>query len=140
MDLAFLLADSGAAAFRLLSPGRGATVTGVAFAGAPFFPRNRCGERAILLRCRMLACGCGTGRRVFMADRLAVAFSPVSKGKQIGCCRVTELWTLLSGFMYSSECSLGAFHLYHAQPDWQPYRCYRYEYCTRTSLFGHEPG
>ena len=94
VDLAFLLADSGAAAFRLLSPGRGATVTGVAFAGAPFFPRNRCGERAILLRCRMLACGCGTGRRVFMADRLAVAFSLVSKGKQIGCCRVTELWTL----------------------------------------------
>ena len=94
MSLAFLLADSGAAAFRLLSPGRGATATGVAFAGAPFFPRNRCGERAILLRCRMLACGCGTGRRVFMPDRLAVAFSLVSKGKQIGCCRVTELWTL----------------------------------------------
>ena len=70
----------------------------------------------------MLACGSDTGRRVLMADRLAVAFSLVSKGKQIGCCRVTELWTLLSGFMYSSECSLGAFHLYHAQPDWQPYR------------------
>ena len=66
----------------------------MAFAGAPFFPRNRCGERAIWLRCRMLACGSDTGRRVFMADRLAVAFSLVSKGKQIGCCRVTELWTL----------------------------------------------
>ena len=94
VSLAFLLADSGAAAFRLLSPGRGATATGVAFAGAPFFPRNRCGERAIWLRCRMLACGSDTGRRVLMADRLAVAFSLVSKGKQIGCCRVTELWTL----------------------------------------------
>ena len=43
-----------------------------------------------------------------------------ARESEIGCCRVTELWTLLSGFMYSSECSLGAFHLYHAQPDWQP--------------------
>ena len=103
-----MLADSGAAAFRLLSPGRGATATGVAFAGAPFFPRNRCGERAILLRCRMLACGCGTGRRVFMPDRLAVAFSLVSKGKQIGCCRVTELWTL-----HLDSCTVQNVHSAH---------------------------
>ena len=94
VSLAFLLADSGAAASRLLSPGQGATATGVAFARAPFFPRNRCGERAIWLRCRMLACGSDTGRRVLMADRLAVAFSRVSKGKQGGGCRVTVLWTL----------------------------------------------
>ena len=103
-----MLADSGAAAFRLLSPGRGATATGVAFAGAPFFPRNRCGERAIWLRCRMLACGSDTGRRVFMADRLAVAFSLVSKGKQIGCCRVTELWTL-----HLDSCTVQNVHSAH---------------------------
>ena len=54
MDLAFLLADSGAAAFRLLSAGRATAAVTVGFATAFFFLLLGRGVLAIVLRCRML--------------------------------------------------------------------------------------
>ena len=63
MDLAFLLADSGAAAFRLLSAGRATAAVTVGFATAFFVPLLGRGVLAIVLRCRMLVRAPAAARR-----------------------------------------------------------------------------